>query len=52
MTKLLTMTGATIFGYLGWFLGEPLGFLAAFLISGVGSMVGVYVGWKLAQKFQ
>ena len=35
-------------------LGEALqfGFFGSFLLSGVGSVVGVYAGWKLARKIQ
>jgi uncharacterized membrane protein YfcA len=54
MTKLCIFAGTTILGYAGWALGDALGleFIWSFLLSGVGSIVGVYAGWKLAQKFQ
>jgi uncharacterized membrane protein YfcA len=52
MTKLCIFVGMTLASYAGWALGDALGFdfIWSFLLSGVGSMVGVYVGWKLAQK--
>lgn len=52
MNKLCTLGGAMVFGYGGWFLGSGLGFGWAFVISSVGSLLGVYLGWKLAQKFE
>jgi hypothetical protein len=50
MTKLCTFAGATIGSYAGWFLGLRFGYFAAFVISGVASLIGVYAGWKLAQR--
>ena len=52
MTKLSIFTGTMLGSYLGWYLGEAvgLGFWGAFILSGVGSVGGVYAGWKLAQK--
>jgi len=52
MTKLCIFAGMTIGGYaaaaLAYALG--LGFVWEFVLSGVGSIAGVYYGWKLAQK--
>ena len=52
MTKLCIFGGTTIGGYVGWGLGDflGLGFVWAFVLSGMGSVAGVYYGWKLAQK--
>ncbi|HEY9247708.1 MAG TPA: hypothetical protein VIO38_01175 [Rariglobus sp.] len=47
--KLLIFVCSTILSYAGWYLGEPLGFVWAFFISGAGAMAGVYVGWKIAR---
>jgi hypothetical protein len=54
MNKLLTMGGAFVGGYAFWALGDALGFsfMGSFLLSGVGSLVGVYAGWKLARRFE
>ena len=54
MVKLLTIAGATIGGYAFWALGDALGFsfMGSFLLSGVGSLVGVWAGWKLAMKLE
>ncbi|HVS54298.1 MAG TPA: hypothetical protein VHD62_18220 [Opitutaceae bacterium] len=55
VTKLCVFGGMTIFSYVGWAVGDSLfgfGFFGSFILSGVASMVGVYAGWKLAQKLQ
>jgi hypothetical protein len=49
--KLLIFVCSTLLSYVGWYLGEPLGFVWAFFISSFGALFGVYVGWKLARHF-
>jgi len=41
----------SILGWAGWWLGEKAGFMAAFLISSLGSLLGVYVGWRINRDF-
>ncbi|MEY4938970.1 MAG: hypothetical protein RIQ93_705 [Verrucomicrobiota bacterium] len=52
VNKLCIFVGAALGGYTGWGLGDGLGMGVgwAFVLSGVGSMAGVYAGWKLARK--
>jgi uncharacterized membrane protein YfcA len=53
MMKLCIFAGTTIGSYAFWAIGDSvlgLSFLWSFLLSGVGSIVGVYAGWKLARK--
>ncbi len=54
MNKLCIFVGTTIVGYAGWFLGEALGFefFGSFLLSGLGSILGVWAGWKVGQRFK
>lgn len=54
MNRICVFAGTMIFGWLGWFSGEAIGleFLGCFLLSGVGSVLGVYVGWKIAQRYR
>lgn len=47
--KLLIFIFVNIGGYIGWEVGEPYGVTPAFLGGSVGSILGVYVGWKLAR---
>ena len=53
MIKLCIFAGTTVFSYGFWYLGDVLGFgfMGSFLLSGVGSVVGVYVGWKVGRHF-
>ena len=48
--KLLIFVGMNVFGALGWWLGEPFGMGIAFAASGIGSILGVYIGWLVARK--
>jgi hypothetical protein len=54
MNRLCIFGGTMVLGYAGWYVGELLGFefFGCFLISGVGSIVGVWLGWKLAQRLE
>ncbi len=52
MNKLCILVVSTVGGYVGWAIPDYLGwgFGWSFVISGVGSIVGVWAGWRLAQK--
>jgi len=56
VTKLCIFVGVTVGGIAGSLLAGAFDMdmisLGSFVLSGVGSMVGVYAGWKLAQKLQ
>jgi hypothetical protein len=52
MTKLCIFAGTVLFGYGFGYFAAPLGFFWAFFISGIGSVLGVWVGWKVAQKIE
>jgi len=49
--KLCIFIGMFIGGYAGWWLGEYVGILTAYIASGVGSVLGVYAGWRFARAF-
>jgi len=51
MLRLFMFLGITLGGAVGWWLGELVGFMTAFLLSGVGSMFGVYLGWRIHRHF-
>lgn len=51
MCKLCIFIGMMGLGWVGWWLGAKIGFLSAFLISGVGSMTGIYLGWRVYRDF-
>jgi hypothetical protein len=49
MNRLLMFLGTTVGGYVGWWAGDCLGFglMGAFLVSSLGSMIGLFVAWKV-----
>jgi uncharacterized membrane protein YeaQ/YmgE (transglycosylase-associated protein family) len=49
MTKLLGFVGATIGGYAGWALGAPIGIFTAFMVSTIGTGIGMYYGRRLGR---
>lgn len=51
MTGMFVMIGATLGGYVGWWLGERFGLFAALMLSLVGTAVGVYFSRKIARDW-
>lgn len=48
--RLLIFVGMTIGGYVGWEVADRFGILIAFIVSGIGSILGVIGGWWLARR--
>jgi hypothetical protein len=48
--KLCIFIAVNLGGWAGWSLGEHFGLMTAFIASGVGSIIGVYLGWLLARR--
>jgi hypothetical protein len=51
MGKLCITIGIVLFGWIGWWLGSYFSFTTAYFISFAGSLVGVYVGWRINRDF-
>ncbi len=51
MTRMLIFIFATLFGLLGWWLGSYLGVMGAWIVSGLGSILGVYWGWRIVRDY-
>ena len=51
MRKLLTFVGGTAGSYAGWAIGAPVGTMTAFMVSMVGTGLGIYAGYRLAQRY-
>ncbi len=49
MSRVLSMLGALGGGWAGWAVGAPAGPFVAYLVSAVGTGVGVYYGRRLAR---
>jgi hypothetical protein len=48
MSKLLILLGASVGGAIGWWLGARVGIMTAFVVSMLGTGIGVYVGRRIA----
>ncbi len=48
--KLLIFIGVNVGGMVGWSLGEHVGIMTAVVGGGVGSVLGVYAGWRVARE--
>ncbi len=46
MAKFLIFGASTVFGTIGWWLGDFIGMDFAFFLSTVGSFAGLVLGWK------
>ena len=53
MKRLAMFLAMTIGGYVGWWAGDYFGFdlMGTFLISSLGSIVGIYLTWRLVAAF-
>jgi hypothetical protein len=52
VSKALAFLGATVGGAVGWWLGASVGTMTAFMLSTVGTGVGVYAGRRLADRLE
>ena len=51
MSKLIIFVVSSVLGAVGWWLGNFINMDLAFLLSTVGSLAGVYYGWKWGREF-
>lgn len=51
MTKLLALLGATIGGWIGWFIGAWVGMFTAFVLSMVGTGIGMYASRQITKRW-
>jgi hypothetical protein len=52
MGKLFSFIGATVGSYAGWAIGARVGFTTAFIVSMVGTGLGIYYGRRLARYYE
>ncbi len=50
MRKLIVGTSSTVASYIGWALGAPFGTMTAFMVSMVGTGLGIYLGIQLNKR--
>lgn len=51
VSKLFIFIGMTIMGWVGWWLGAKVGLMTGYILSTVGSILGVYLGWRFNRDF-
>ncbi len=49
--KTCIFIGMTIGSAIGWGLGEFIGLMTAWLVSGVGGLLGIYYGWRFGRNY-
>jgi len=49
--KLCVFVGMNLGGYVGWSLGANNGIWVAFFAGSLGSILGVYLGWRFARHY-
>jgi hypothetical protein len=50
MKRLLNLFGMTAGGWLGWVLGATISIFTAFMVSMVGTGVGLYVALRITKR--
>ena len=51
MSKFYSFLGATIGSYAGWMIGARIGQASAFIVSMIGTGLGIYYGRRIAQYY-
>ena len=51
MKKLVLLLSITLFSWIGWSMGERFGLMTAYVVSVVGSLVGVYIGCRINRDY-
>ncbi len=51
MKGFLAFAGTTLGSYLGWWLGDQVGFVTACFASVLGMGIGLYAARRLAQQY-
>lgn len=53
MNRLLMFIAMTVGAYIGWWAGGAIGFglMGTFAVSSLGSLVGIYVAWKVLTDY-
>ena len=47
MSRFIFLVGIT----LGWWLGSQIGLVTAFILSSIGSIAGLYFGWRIYRDY-
>lgn len=52
MKKMAGFIGGTIGGYVGWYLGDHWGMMTAFVLSMIGTGIGMYYAVKFVREYE
>jgi hypothetical protein len=52
LRKLINFTFIVVFGWLGWMVGEKIGFMTAYFLSGFACILGFYLSWKIIRRLE
>lgn len=47
MKKLITLILVVALGWVGWAIGEKIGFMTAYFLGCIGSGIGLYMGGRI-----
>jgi hypothetical protein len=47
----LALIGATLLGALGWWIGDQVGLITAFILSTIATGIGLYLGRRIARDY-
>ena len=51
MENLLGFLGATVLGAIGWWIGNRIGVMTAFILSTIATGIGLYAGRRIARDY-
>ncbi|HKT31093.1 MAG TPA: hypothetical protein VJS89_01215 [Gammaproteobacteria bacterium] len=51
MKKLIMLLAVIILSGIGWALGRRAGMVSAWLLSSLGAILGVYLGWRISRAY-
>jgi hypothetical protein len=51
METLFGFLGATILGAIGWWVGDRVGLMTAFILSTIATGIGLYAGRRIARDY-
>jgi hypothetical protein len=51
MEILLGFLGATVLGAIGWWIGDRVGLMTAFILSTIATGIGLYAGRRIARDY-
>jgi hypothetical protein len=49
MKRLFDLIGMTVGGWIGWAIGAPISIFSAFVVSMIGTGVGLYVTYRVTR---